>query len=362
MPAFKDNSRGTWYAKFYYIDWQGTKKQKFKRGFDSKKDALSYERKFLEEKSQHTHMTFLTLSELYFADMEKRLKSSTLYSKKHIFETKLLPYFQNLYINDIQPADIRIWQNELMNQNYSKTYLKNVNNQLTAILNYAVRYYGLKNNPCHQAGSIGKNKAEEMKFWTKEEYEQFISSITDNENIRISFMVLYWTGMREGELFALTPNDINLQEKNIRINKTYQRIHGQDFITPPKTTKSNRVVPLPHFLCEELKHYIENKDFEETQRLFPFTKNYLSRAMKHYCDIASVKRIRVHDIRHSHVSLLIHLGFSPLLIAERVGHEKVATTLNTYSHLFPHQQDVLIEALEKIGSETSLCTTNIQTI
>ena len=115
-----------------------------------------------------------------------------------------------------------------------------------------------------------------MKFWTKEEYEQFIGCINDNENARISFMVLYWTGMREGELFALTPEDINLQEKNIRINKTYQRIHGQDLITPPKTIKSNRIVPLPHFLCDELKNYIQSKNLEENQRLFPFTKNYLS--------------------------------------------------------------------------------------
>ena len=350
MPAFKDEIRGTWYVKFYYNDWQGVKKQKFKRGFPSKKEAQNYERKFLEEKSQDINMTFQSLSEIYFKDMKERLKSSTLHSKKHIFDTKLLPYFGYMSVSDIQPMDIRNWQNELMKQNYSKTYLKNVNNQLTAILNYAVRYYGLRKNPCHQAGSIGKNKADEMNFWTREEFEQFIHSITDNENVRMSFMVLYWTGMREGELFALTPEDINLKEKKLRINKTYQRIHGQDIITSPKTTKSNRIVPLPSFLCDELEDYIRYRNAESTDRLFPFTKNYLSRAMTHYCDIAEVKRIRVHDIRHSHVSLLIHLGFSPLIIAERVGHEKVATTLNTYSHLFPHQQEVLIAALEELGS------------
>lgn len=350
MPAFKDELRGTWYAKFYYNDWQGVKKQKFKRGFPSKKEAQSYERKFLEEKSQDIKMTFQNLSEIYFTDMKERLKSSTLHSKKHIFDTKLLPYFGYMSVSDIQPTDIRNWQNELMKQNYSKTYLKNVNNQLTAILNYAVRYYGLGKNPCHQAGSIGRNKADEMNFWTKEEFEQFINSITDNENVRMSFMVLYWTGMREGELFALTPEDIDLKEKKLRINKTYQRLHGQDIITPPKTTKSNRIVPLPSFLCDELRDYIRSKKVEKTERLFPFTKNYLSRAMTHYCDVSQVKRIRVHDIRHSHVSLLIHLGFSPLIIAERVGHEKVATTLNTYSHLFPHQQEVLIAALEELGT------------
>lgn len=350
MPAFKDELRGTWYAKFYYNDWQGAKKQKFKRGFPSKKEAQNYERKFLEEKSKDIHMTFQNLSEIYFEDMNERLKSSTLHSKKHIFDTKLLPYFGSMYISNIQPTDIRNWQNELMKQNYSRTYLKNVNNQLTAILNYAVRYYGLPKNPCHQAGSIGKNKADEMNFWTKEEFEQFLSVITDNENIRISFMVLYWTGMREGELFALTPEDINLAEKKLRINKTYQRIHGEDIITSPKTQKSNRIVPLPAFLCNELRDYISQKRIGNSERLFPFTKNYLSRAMTHYSDIAKVKRIRVHDIRHSHVSLLIHLGFSPLVIAERVGHEKVATTLNTYSHLFPHQQEALIATLEELGA------------
>ena len=148
----------------------------------------------------------------------------------------------------------------------------------------------------------------------------------------------------------MTPADIDLNEKNLRINKTYQRIHGEDIITSPKTTKSNRIVPLPSFLCKELRDYIRTKKVKDSERLFPFTKNYLSRAMTHYCDVAQVKRIRVHDIRHSHVSLLINLGFSPLIIAERVGHEKVATTLNTYSHLFPHQQEVLIAALEELGT------------
>lgn len=352
MPAFKDELRGTWYAKFYYNDWQGAKKQKFKRGFPSKKDALSYERKFLEEKSQDIDMTFQSLSEIYFDDMKERLKSSTLHSKKHIFDTKLLPYFGYMSVSEIQPTDIRNWQNELMKQNYSKTYLKNVNNQLTAILNYAVRYYGLRKNPCHQAGSIGKNKADEMNFWTREEFEQFIRATKNNTNIHMSFMVLYWTGMREGELFALTPEDIDLEKKKLRINKTYQRLHGQDIITSPKTPKSNRTVPLPSFLCRELEDYILYRKAEKTDRIFPFTKNYLSRAMTYYCGIANVKRIRVHDIRHSHVSLLINLGFSPLIIAERVGHEKVATTLNTYSHLFPQQQDQLIAALEELGAET----------
>ena len=101
MPAFKDELRGTWYAKFYYNDWQGVKKQKFKRGFPSKKEAQSYERKFLEEKSQDIKMTFQNLSEIYFTDMKERLKSSTLHSKKHIFDTKLLPYFGWISLTDI---------------------------------------------------------------------------------------------------------------------------------------------------------------------------------------------------------------------------------------------------------------------
>jgi integrase len=197
---------------------------------------------------------------------------------------------------------------------------------------------------------MGKSKADEMEYWTYEEYLTFRDAIADKPLSYLCFQVLYWTGMREGELLALTAADIDLEGKLIDINKTYQRLHGQDIVTTPKTKKSKRKVPIPDFLCEELKSYLDSRYMmNPDDRLFPVTKSYLAHEMDRGCKISGVKRIRVHDIRHSHASLLINQGCDALVLAERLGHEKVSTTLNTYSHLFPHKQQELVSSLEQLA-------------
>ena len=353
MPAYKDNKTGKWFCKFYYTDWQGNNRQKWKRGFATKKEALAYERDFLEKQSANPDMTFQNLYELYMEDMTARLKQSTILTKKHICETHILPFFGKKPINEIKASDVRRWQNQLMNspKGYSKTYLKTINNQLTCMINYAKRFYDLNTNPCGQAGSIGQAKAEEMDYWTYDEYIAFREGIKDKPLSYICFQVLYWTGMREGELLALTAADIDLVTKQIDINKTYQRLHGEDIITTPKTRKSKRKVPIPDFLCQELQEYMDSRYMlAPNERLFPITKSYLSHEMERGCKKTGVKRIRIHDIRHSHASLLINQGCDALILADRLGHEKVSTTLNTYSHLFPHKQQELVSNLEQLAA------------
>ena len=121
--------------------------------------------------------------------------------------------------------------------NYSQTYLKKINTELNSIINYAKRFYDLNTNPCGKAGTIGKAKAEEMDYWTYDEYIAFRDGVKDKSLSYICFEVLYWTGMREGELLALSPADIDLDNKTISINRTYQRIEGKDVFTSPKTRK-----------------------------------------------------------------------------------------------------------------------------
>ena len=353
MPAYKDNKTGKWFCKFYYTDWQGNNRQKWKRGFATKKEALAYERDFLEKQSANPDMTFQNLYELYMEDMTARLKQSTILTKKHICETHILPFFGKKPINEIKASDVRRWQNQLMNspKGYSKTYLKTINNQLTCMINYTKRFYDLNTNPCGQAGSIGQAKAEEMDYWTYDKYVAFREGIKDKPLSYICFQVLYWTGMREGELLALTAADIDLVTKQIDINKTYQRLHGEDIITTPKTRKSKRKVPIPDFLCQELQEYITSRYMlAPNERLFPITKSFLSHEMERGCKKTGVKRIRIHDIRHSHASLLINQGCDALILADRLGHEKVSTTLNTYSHLFPHKQQELVSNLEQLAA------------
>ena len=152
--------------------------------------------------------------------------------------------------------------------------------------------------------------------------------------------------MREGELLALSPDDIDLDNKTISINRTYQRIEGKDVFTSPKTRKSKRKIPILDFICQELSDYIQSRYMlDADERLFPVTKSYLSHEMIRGCKNTGVKKIRIHDIRHSHASLLINQGCDALILADRLGHEKVSTTLNTYSHLFPHKQQKLVNNL-----------------
>lgn len=347
MKAEKDKKTGKWLIQYRYTDWQGKRRKSTKRGFATKREAEEWLRNFLITQKADFDMKFEDFWKMYCADMETRLREHTMRTKKYIVELKILPYFGDKRVNDITAADIRQWQNELIKMGYSPTYLKTINNQLSAIFNYAVRYYDLKSNPCVKAGSMGKSKAEEMDFWTGEEFRKFIDSVMNKRLSYMAFMTLYWTGMRMGELLALNPKDIDLEKRTISITKSYQRLGKKDVITPPKTPKSKRVITIPEFLAADIKDYMDSLyDLQEDDRLFPITKYYLEHEMQRGIKESGVKRIRVHDLRHSHASMLIELGFSPLEIANRLGHEKVETTLNTYAHLYPNKQTKLAERLD----------------
>ena len=354
MKAEKDKKTGKWLIQYRYTDWQGKRRKSTKRGFATKREAEEWLRNFLITQKADFDMKFADFWKMYCADMETRLREHTMRTKKYIVELKILPYFGNKRVNDITAADIRQWQNELIKMGYSPTYLKTINNQLSAIFNYAVRYYDLKSNPCAKAGSMGKSKAEEMDFWTGEEFRKFIDSVMNKRLSYMAFMTLYWTGMRMGELLALNPKDVDLEKRTISITKSYQRLGKKDVITPPKTPKSKRVITIPEFLAADIKDYMDSLyDLQENDRLFPITKYYLEHEMQRGIKESGVKRIRVHDLRHSHASMLIELGFSPLEIANRLGHEKVETTLNTYAHLYPNKQTKLAERLDSEYREHS---------
>ena len=355
MKAEKDKKTGKWLIQYRYTDWQGKRRKSTKRGFATKREAEEWLRNFLITQKADFDMKFENFWKMYYADMETRLREHTMRTKKYIVELKILPYFGNKRVNDITAADIRQWQNELIKIGYSPTYLKTINNQLSAIFNYAVRYYDLKSNPCAKAGSMGKSKAEEMDFWTGEEFRRFIDSVMNKRLSYMAFMTLYWTGMRLGELLALNPKDVDFEKRTISITKSYQRLGKKDVITPPKTPKSKRVITIPEFLAADIKDYMDSLyDLQENDRLFPITKYYLEHEMQRGIKESGVKRIRVHDLRHSHASLLVELGFQPLAIAERLGHEKIETTLNAYSHLYPNKQAELADRLELENEEDEL--------
>ena len=350
MPVYTDD-KGNWYIKIRYTDWTGQKKQTTKRGFKTKKDALKYEREFLVNKTEDLTITFEEFYEKYYSYISKRIKLNTLNTKRVIFEKKILPYFKNKRMCDIKASDIIKWQNAMIeyeiksNQNFSQNYLKTLHNQLSAIFNFAVRFYNLNKNPARQVGNMGKEENKEMLFWTKEEYLKFSKAVMDKEEIYHAFQILYWCGLRLGELLALTKEDFDLNRSTIRINKSYQRISRHDVITDPKTLKSNRVVQMPDFLREEMEDYFSRLyDLKDKDRIFTVTKSGLHHEMDRGCKISGVKRIRIHNLRHSHVSLLIDMGFSAVDIANRVGHESVKITYR-YAHMFPNRDKEIAKKL-----------------
>lgn len=351
MAAYKDEQRGTWYVSFHYYDWTGKNCRKVKRGFKTKREATEWERHFRMKEAADLDMTFEEFVQAYTRDMKPKLKHNTWLTKEHILRTKLLPYFKDKKMRDIRPKDIIQWQNEQISYRdekgkpYAPTYLKTLQSELSALFNHAVRFYELKSNPVVKAGPLGKGKAEEMLFWTKEEYLKFADVMMDKPLSFYAFEMLYWCGIREGELLALTPADFDFEKGTVSINKSYQRLNGQDLITTPKTEKSNRIIKMPQFLADEIQDYLKMLyGIQPGDRMFTVTKSYLHREMDRGAKEAGVKRIRIHDIRHSAVSLLIDMGFSATAIADRVGHESIDITYN-YAHLFPSKQTEMADKL-----------------
>ncbi|WP_405373547.1 site-specific integrase [Pseudobutyrivibrio sp.] len=356
MPVYKDEKCGTWFSKFRYKDWTGKTKDKMKRGFKTRREAVEWETNFKARQAGDLEMNLKSFVDIYVEERFPRLKKSTRARKENIINTKIIPYFGKRPICEISSADVIKWQNHLINEvdprsgkNFTKSYLKAIHAELNAIFNYACRYYKLPINPAAVAGNIGDESEINVDFWTLDEYKKFAEEIMDVPAAYYAFEVLYWMGIREGELLALTPKDIDFKRKTMTICKTYQVIKGEHIITSPKTNKSNRTIVMPDFLCEELMDYMEMlPNLKDDDRLFKvLSKTILFRYLKTGAEKAGVKRIRVHDLRHSHVSLLIDMGYSAVAIADRLGHESIHVTYK-YAHMFPNVQNDMANQLNSL--------------
>ena len=294
---------------------------------------------------------FLDFYRIYYSDMEGRLKQTTLAQKDAVIRDKILPTFGALPMNAITPQIIRCWQNGLLAQGYRDTYLKTIDMHLSSIFKYAAKYYDFL-NPCAKAEHIGSGNARSMQFWTLSEYRAFIREFKEQPMVFTAFELLYWCGIRVGELLALTPQDIDEKKHLLKITKTYIRHNGKDIVSPPKTENSIRNVAMPDFLYSEVMDYIATAGLKKNERIIPRSVDFLKYHLKNGSKRSGVPPIRIHDIRHSHVSLLINQGFTAVAIAERVGHKHISTTMNVYAHLFPNRQEMLVQALEKMHDGT----------
>lgn len=348
MKSTKDPKTGKWLIQYRYVDWTGQRHKTTKRGFDTKKEADEWLRDFQVQQKRSMNIKFADFVQIYLEDKSHRLKAYTMHNKTYIINSKLIPYFGTKKMNEITVAEIRKWQNELIGQGYTPTYLKTINNNLNAIFNYAVDYYELPVNPCRKAGSMGKNKADEMNIWTLEEYRKFIDCCMDDRVVWLACQILFWTGVRIGELMALTFADVDLNTGMMTISKSLQRLNGKDLITPPKTPKSNRKIKIPQFLVQNIQDYWESLyEPHPEDRIIPIKKGSIQRGIDQGVKRSGVKKIRIHDFRHSHASLLMNMRVPIKEISERLGHENIETTLNTYAHLYPDDQDKLAQQLDQ---------------
>lgn len=188
---------------------------------------------------------------------------------------------------------------------------------------------------------------------TKDQYE-ILRKEFRNEAYLLAFDILFWTGCREGEMLALLPKDLT-DDDQLRIYKTYHRKKGQDILGPTKNSKKggNRNVPIPHWLAEEFRTYCSKLyGLTPDDRVFYMTCTALNKELTRCTQITYLPDIRVHDLRHSHVSLCIELGYSIVLVAKRIG-DTVPVVMRTYAHLYPNKQQELVSRLETLSTSSS---------
>lgn len=198
MGVYKDDKTASWFCKFYFKDWQGDRHQTTKRGFKTKRDALRWQADFIAKENRSMHISFEAYVKIYFEDKKNKLKERTVYNKKYMIDKHILPYFKNKKVDEVTSSDIIQWQNAMEEKGYSQTYLRMVQNQLTALYTHAAKIYGLK-NPCVSVEKMGKSDADHIDFWTKEEYDRFISVVDKSDKYYVLFELLFWTGIRIGD-------------------------------------------------------------------------------------------------------------------------------------------------------------------
>ena len=403
----KDEKLNTWKLRIVISDGFNTKDIR-KKGFKSKKEANiavseilhSYDKEdtfdnknpFEENNFDIDNNTFhnslytgekwgvllFDLYEDYVNFSKNRLKSSSLRSACDVISRFVLPYFNNVDVAEITQQRIVDWQAYIIEKGYAFKYKSKIYSGFTALLNYGVKFYNFPYNAAVRVGNFkNTDMKKEMNFWTEEEFIKFIS-VVDDELFKTYFSFLYLTGVRKGESLALTWDDINFVTEEVRICKSINRKMSQKGkkeekampyassdlgwhisksrsyeITTPKNKASYRNVLLSKNLVQMLKEKKKTDSqeygFKDTWFVFggaePLSDQTIRRRLDEYAERAGVKKIRVHDLRHSHASLLINKGQNIIIVSKRLGHSDITQTLNTYTHLMPNVQKEIIGAL-----------------
>lgn len=333
-----------------YDDIYGNRKQYTSKGYSTKKEAeieeARYRIKIQEKKIATSNITFKQLEIEYVEEQRKNIKIQSL--KKLENQIKILEPLDNIKVNDFNLQNYKQFQLYLDKKNYSVEYKNKIIGVLKRIIKYSNKYYNTSDymiNFIENYKHVNEMK-KEMKFFTYNEFQKFIS-VVDEFDYKTFYETLYYLGLRQGEATALTWNDINFEKKEVSINKTLTtKLKGQLYtVSSPKTSNSNRVLPIPLKLInsyKQLKKMAKKKKyFKEEWFVFgdelPFRETTIQVKKNKYCKLAGVKQIRIHDFRHSCASFLINNGASIVLVSKYLGHSKISVTLDTYTHLYKNE-------------------------
>lgn len=357
---------GTYYYSVWYMNENNVRKQKKQESvkWKSKKDAREAEMRFLAslQIKSNESLTYNELQNRFINEKRNRCKPRTITTYEETHKFHIMKQFGEKFVNEITTNDILEWQSKLLVQGYKNSYLKTLQENFKRVLNWGVKHDYIKNNPFKCETAKRQEFKKEMEIYTPDEFKKLYDSIDDFE-WKIIFQTLYWTGIRKGELMALRFCDVDIEGSAIKISKTYDtRNH---LVTPPKTNNSNRIVDIPYELTQNLEQFINQKmktiGYNKNLFLFgmyrPIASTTLDNRNRKYSKKAGLKQIRIHDYRHSHVSLLINEKVDDFVISKRLGHTRDMVN-NTYGHLFKDKGKEIIntlntkiESLNKISNE-----------
>ena len=346
MPAYRDEKLKTWYVKFYYRDYENKPHYTTKRGFKTKRDALNYEREFKNKAKELIDLKLSSVFEEYINYKKLRIKASTIKRIEGLLKKHFITKISNLKISELTPALMQKWQNNLIKSDLKRTSMRLIHNEVSTFLTYAVKIYGLKENPLKIIDGIGNIKREPRKIniWTYDEFQRFMNCVKQRK-YQIIYKILFFSGLRVGELLALSRRDFNFAQNKISVTKN--KVQSTKEISTPKTLDSIREIDMPVEIMKEVREYIQCLKVVPNP-LFDISSHSLWSMLKRCAAKAGVKKIRVHDLRHSHASHLIYLGVPITTISRRLGHRSPKMTLDIYSHMYSESGRETAELLSEV--------------
>lgn len=385
MVVYKDADKGTWYCQFWYKDWAGQSKHKTKRGFARKKDAEKWEMQF-RENSKMSKISMNKLINEFLEDTRNKvfleqIKESTYNTKKNYIEFYVRKHFEKVDdVSLIKPKDINNWLKKIsvfkpkelkpgsryyedgkpVKQRLSSSTLNGAKIVLGQLFKFAMSNYGLQDNPVDKVESIKSfSNDRRARFWTLEQYNAFSDSLT-KPTYKVYFALLYWAGLRIGEVGALTPADISPYKISVTkgIMKTQ---YNNDKVSTPKTKTSIRDVEIPRFLFFQLQDYISKLyEIRPTDRIFDIPEQTIRTVLNTQAKKLGLPIISPHILRHSYASMLYNLSKDITVVAKQIGHKDASVTLKYYSHMLPSEDRRAVDLLE--GPKESEETIEIPTI